>query len=172
MRFPTFSLIALFSVSTLSAASTTAETAPPQAQTPPAVSFQAGDLPLVLPGYRLEELDVKKPCVLRVGSKVIELRIPVFVYFPAEAQSRTEALKGLHDVYNAIVDLSAKQNIAPSDFKEALEKLDAALTALEAVPPPGMQAPKTGNPPVNADGHEGEKAKGVASDQNPKAASS
>jgi len=96
-------------------------------------------IPRALPGYELRELDLKKPVVVRVGDKVLEIKVPVFVYFPSELPARTEAVQELHRLYDDIVAISSRAAPAPSDFRTLLTRLDAALTRLEAFPPPPVQ---------------------------------
>lgn len=91
-------------------------------------------LPLVVPGYELRELDVKKPVVFKVGAKVVEAKMPVFVYFPIELAARTEAIKELRALYDNVVKLAGKTSPTPGDFRSILVSLDSALTQLEAYP--------------------------------------
>ena len=99
-------------------------------------SFTPTDLPTNLFGYQLEEVDAKKPAVVKVGGTVLEVKLPVFVYFPAELHARKEALKDLHRLYEQLVELAGRPAPTAADFEKVLVALDQAMTKLEANPAP------------------------------------
>jgi hypothetical protein len=129
---------------------------------PQAVRTAASVLPVRIGGYELRELDVKKPFVLRIKDKIIETQLPIFVYYPVELANRTDAIKGLRQLYDSVVTIAAKPAATPADVKDILVQLDAALLKLEAMP---AAERKVDGSVVNAGAAAETKAGGPAKDE-------
>lgn len=119
------------------------------ADAPAAKAFTAADLPATLPGYKLVELDVKKAAIVKTGSTLAEVELPVFVYFPIEFQARKASLLDLHNLYDQLVELAGKPSASAADFERALVVLDSAMSKLETNPAPHL-AETAGSGPAAA----------------------
>jgi hypothetical protein len=87
-------------------------------------------LPTHLPGYDLRVLDERKPITLQTADGKVEVRLPIYFYFPAD--ERREGLRLIREAADELRRAAHNSDPGGADLESTLERLEHGLDLLGA----------------------------------------